>query len=150
MNGQFGFYTFESTIEFCWGEVQTMKFANYLTNTDRCTVTTRHKILRKILYTRILHMVHYLAVVWGLACSDDTLSFANLSFTTSGVTHAGSVKRLGARLNVDQTGHKDRTNIDVSGMKIVRQGRFPPCHQTQVGWKRQPRLSGTAPHISTQ
>ena len=83
-----------------------------------------------------LHMVHYLVVVWGLACSDDTLSYASWSFSFSGVTHAGLVKSLGARLNVDQTEHKDRTNIDVSGMKIVHQGRFPPCHQTQVGRKR--------------
>ena len=95
-------------------------------------------------------MVHYLVVVWGLACSDDTLIYASRSFSSSGVTHAGLVKSLGARLNVDQTRHKDRTNIDVSGMKVVRQGRFPPCHQTQVGWKRQPRLSGTAHHISTR
>ena len=97
-----------------------------------------------------LHMVHYLVVVWGLACSDDTLSYASWSFSSSGVTHAGLVKSLGARLNVDQTRHKDRTNIDVSGMKIVPQGRFPPCHQTQVGRKRQPRLSGTVHHISTR
>ena len=95
-------------------------------------------------------MVHYLVVVWGLAGSDETLSYASWSFSSSGVIHAGLVKSLGARLNVDQTRHKDRTNIDVSGMKIVRQGRFPPYYQTQVGWKRQARLSGTAHHISTR
>ena len=87
-------------------------------------------------------MVHYLVVVWGLACSDDTLSYASWSFSSSGVTHAGLVKSLGARLNVDQTRHKDRTNIDVSGMKIVRQGRFPPCHQAQVGGNDSPDCQG--------
>ena len=111
-----------------------------------------HLPIRKMasLSSRFLHMVLYLVVVWGLACSDNTLSYASWSFSSSGVTHAGLVKSLGARLNVDHTRHKDKTNIDVSGMKIVRQGRFPPCHQTQVGRKRQPRLSGTVHHMSNQ